>query len=245
MTLKWYVYVLIDPRDEMIFYVGKGTGDRMYAHKKMSHNKLIRERFSGIESAGLKVIHEKWIESDDEAFCYAMEKFLIPSIGRGTLCNLRFGGGGTRSGKRKVLGSLRGRKFPKEIQRWEGEGGFIPPRDNGLRGRKLSEKQIRCLHEARDVFHAKGKFKREGNPFFGKQHTEESRRQMSANQKGRSGNRLGAKLSEESKLKMRLAKLGKRRIPFSEEYRRHMSEAKRGERNGMFGKTPWNKVPLN
>jgi hypothetical protein len=30
--LKHYVYVLIDPRNDKIFYVGKGQGDRVFAH---------------------------------------------------------------------------------------------------------------------------------------------------------------------------------------------------------------------
>ena len=28
----YYVYVLVDPRDDLIFYVGKGTGQRLLAH---------------------------------------------------------------------------------------------------------------------------------------------------------------------------------------------------------------------
>lgn len=31
-SLKSYVYVLVDPRDNRIFYVGKGTGNRVYQH---------------------------------------------------------------------------------------------------------------------------------------------------------------------------------------------------------------------
>jgi hypothetical protein len=31
---QFYVYVLIDPRDEKIFYVGKGTEDRLFQHAK-------------------------------------------------------------------------------------------------------------------------------------------------------------------------------------------------------------------
>ena len=30
--LKYYVYVLIDPRDNKIFYVGKGNGNRIFSH---------------------------------------------------------------------------------------------------------------------------------------------------------------------------------------------------------------------
>jgi hypothetical protein len=32
--LKHYVYALIDPRDNKIFYVGKGSGDRVFQHAK-------------------------------------------------------------------------------------------------------------------------------------------------------------------------------------------------------------------
>ena len=30
--LGYYVYCLVDPRDRKIFYIGKGCGDRVYAH---------------------------------------------------------------------------------------------------------------------------------------------------------------------------------------------------------------------
>ena len=30
--LKYYFYALVDPRDNRIFYVGKGTGNRVYQH---------------------------------------------------------------------------------------------------------------------------------------------------------------------------------------------------------------------
>ena len=30
--IGWYVYALQDPRDQKIFYVGKGKGNRIFAH---------------------------------------------------------------------------------------------------------------------------------------------------------------------------------------------------------------------
>ncbi|EHV9064829.1 hypothetical protein K1U77_004786, partial [Escherichia coli] len=63
--LGWYVYRLIDPRDGSTFYVGKGKGNRVFAHMRgevaatdddeLLSNKLkqIRE----IRLAGLEVIH--------------------------------------------------------------------------------------------------------------------------------------------------------------------------------------------
>lgn len=34
MEAKWYVYELLDPRDGSVFYVGKGSGNRIMAHEQ-------------------------------------------------------------------------------------------------------------------------------------------------------------------------------------------------------------------
>lgn len=58
---SYYVYHLIDPRDGVIFYVGKGSGRRMTAHERdvkagrPSHNKLKDARIRDILDAGLMV----------------------------------------------------------------------------------------------------------------------------------------------------------------------------------------------
>jgi hypothetical protein len=73
----FYVYVLIDPRDNGIFYVGKGTGARMAAHGRQADlepdagesTKLRRIhdiRASGLEPHTDVVVHQ--IDTEDEAF---------------------------------------------------------------------------------------------------------------------------------------------------------------------------------
>lgn len=77
--LKWYVYRLIDPRNGETFYVGKGSGNRVFGHVngtlKASEDEdgidLKFQRIKAIQAAGLKVahlIHRHGIENQDVAF---------------------------------------------------------------------------------------------------------------------------------------------------------------------------------
>ena len=61
--LKAYVYLLIDPRDDEIFYVGKGNGNRVFAHAQdaladdeAASDKL--DRIREIRAADHEVRHE-------------------------------------------------------------------------------------------------------------------------------------------------------------------------------------------
>ena len=61
--LNWYVYRLVDPRNGETFYVGKGYGDRVFAHAKglpdngVSVTNPVLQRIRDIQLAGLEVSH--------------------------------------------------------------------------------------------------------------------------------------------------------------------------------------------
>jgi hypothetical protein len=75
--LGHYVYVLSDPRDGQIFYVGKGKGDRVYQHAAQAHavagetrTELKLDRIRSIHRDGVDVTIEilRHGLTDDEAF---------------------------------------------------------------------------------------------------------------------------------------------------------------------------------
>jgi hypothetical protein len=106
-ALGHYVYLYIDPRDEKVFYVGKGKGERCLDHlfEDDDHPKV--QRIRDIFAAGLEPrieILAHGMKIDDEA--YLVEAAAIDLIGLHELTN-------------KVLGHnslLYGRKSLKELE---------------------------------------------------------------------------------------------------------------------------------
>lgn len=88
-ALKYYVYRLIDPRDGQTFYVGKGKGDRVFAHAaqqlELSNDPDIDEddtslklrTIGEIRAEGLEVIHVIHRHGMDEATSFEVEAALI------------------------------------------------------------------------------------------------------------------------------------------------------------------------
>lgn len=114
MRAKFYVYELIDPRAGTVFYVGKGTGDRITQHEREARNaeayatrKVARIR--AIWAAGLAIerrhVASFWSESD----AYAFEAERIREIGFHHLTNeTQNTGCGRRCGvPNRVTGRLR------------------------------------------------------------------------------------------------------------------------------------------
>lgn len=71
----FYVYALVDPRDNKVFYIGKGTGNRVFAHeiesnKSSNAEKKKLQKIREIENEGAKVkrLIINWGLSEDEAF---------------------------------------------------------------------------------------------------------------------------------------------------------------------------------
>ena len=69
------------------------------------------------------------------------------------------------------------------------------------------------------------------NGMYGKKHSKKTKKKMSLSMKGK-----GHPHSLESKLKISLAHLGKKRKPFSEEWIKNMSIANTGKNNPHYGK---------
>lgn len=105
-----YVYCLIDPRNGLPFYIGKGKDDRMYDHEKIvskgivpNNNSFLFRKIKKIKNKGLSIIYKKIYENLDDKSALAIEideikKIGRNNIGRGPLCNLTDGGEGN-SGK--------------------------------------------------------------------------------------------------------------------------------------------------
>ena len=94
--LKYYVYLLIDPRNDEVFYVGKGKGGRITAHIFGAREGGVRatdkvKRIRDIEDAGLEVKHDVLRHGLSEREALEVESAVIDLIGKDNLTNLMKG----------------------------------------------------------------------------------------------------------------------------------------------------------
>lgn len=90
--LKYYVYLYIDPRDNAIFYIGKGNGNRAFAHLNEESDKEKVKRISDIRKDGLQPRIEILIHGiEDDETAKRIEASIIDLIGIDSLTNLQRG----------------------------------------------------------------------------------------------------------------------------------------------------------
>ena len=87
----FYVYSLIDPRNNKPFYIGKGSGDRVLTHQKFksscnNHHKdaVIKKILTEFNSIPYKILKE----FDNELDAYLFEEKVIAQIGLKNLTNI-------------------------------------------------------------------------------------------------------------------------------------------------------------
>jgi hypothetical protein len=90
--IGYYVYLLIDPSINKVFYVGKGAGNRIFAHlhaalaDETPSDKL--DRIRAIQESGLEVQHVLLRHGLTEKEAFEIEAALIDFIGLDDLTNL-------------------------------------------------------------------------------------------------------------------------------------------------------------
>lgn len=92
---EWYVYELIDPRDDTIFYVGKGKHQRIDDHEWEAENNSPSHKCNKIRSIwaeGLQIGKRKIALFWDEQAAYKCEAERIDEIGLENLTNVLPGG---------------------------------------------------------------------------------------------------------------------------------------------------------
>ncbi|WP_427834806.1 terminase small subunit [Actinobacillus pleuropneumoniae] len=107
---KYYVYFLIDPRNENIFYVGKGTGNRISQHARNARCGIIdnAEKFNRIleiQTSGNEVSEIMFFGTDDESLAFLIERILIKKLHNFGLTNIS-GGISTNKEKARVRSKL-------------------------------------------------------------------------------------------------------------------------------------------
>lgn len=206
----YYVYELQDASGTT-FYVGKGSGRRMYQHKyRAKHGEQtpradkIRELLANGESINVVVV----FETTDEAKAYAEEIRRISLHGRSALTNRTDGGCGiknvSREAREKIAKGRRGHRASEITRQRQREAKLGKPRSQETK-EKISAYQLGSKHpwaerQARKNLEL-------GITFEGRTH------------------------SPETLERMRAAKLGH---IVTEETRQKISNAKKGT-------TPWNK----
>lgn len=241
-----FIYVLIDPRDNEVRYVGKSNNppQRLKEHLRQSKTTYKGRWIAKLQECGLiplmKIIEEVSFETWPERECYWIAYYRAQGC---ALTNTTEGGKGASTLspeiRAKIAAKNRGRKLsPEQIERLAA----------GHRGKKRSPEAVAKLVASKrgakrapfsdEWKHNLSESKR------GKIPSEETRAKLSASLKGKKHPPLseehkrriieantGRERSIESKAKTSAALRGKKRGPHTEEWKQQMSERFKGRKN--------------
>lgn len=200
MNSKYYVYAYYDPRNNQIFYIGKGCNNRWKDHlketKEKTDNILKWRKINSIREDGFEPIISKLHENLEENNAYDVESKLIKTYGK-------IGEGGL------LTNCCVDRRPPKQTG----------PKSE-LQKKKMSESYWNRVSQPGYIHPSKGKIcseaeresSRQAN--LGRKHTEEHRRKNSESKKQLLSNKINHPLygkhhSESTKQKISNTKKGK------------------------------------
>lgn len=122
---QFYVYALIDPRDQSIIYIGKGKGKRWQAHESNARNNVIRNAKKHVKLLELFAVGRApqayfLAVCETEKKAYAVERAFIEAIGLKRLTNATRGEGSKHD--REALWAVGCLRRFKPFHIWVAEG---------------------------------------------------------------------------------------------------------------------------
>lgn len=161
---KYYVYTLAYP-DGKVFYIGKGTGDRINDHERFLNrraepNEEKKSIIRAIRAQGKQVLKEKVAEFTNERDAYIYEWALINLVYQGVgLANVN------RSGRTHIPEYVKKPEIEPKIDRIEIHPDFVSAQFNGVTylPEKLVRKRLGISRQALDGYVERGeltKYKR-------------------------------------------------------------------------------------
>ena len=115
-NLKHYVYLYVDPRDESVFYVGKGSGDRCLVHLTEEGETEKNEQIAAIRDSDLEPRIDILVHGlPDATTALQVEAAVIDLFGSEQLTN-RLRGWNSEAFGRMTLKDVAALYDPKEIQ---------------------------------------------------------------------------------------------------------------------------------
>ena len=100
--LQYYVYVYSDPETKTPFYIGKGKGNRAFAHLTAEGDREKVKRIQELRDSGKEPLIEILVHGVDEQTAFRVEAAAIDLVGVDNLTNAQRGYHSERFGRKEV-----------------------------------------------------------------------------------------------------------------------------------------------